>query len=61
MGPQFEGENMICYGWVIDTVDGLGALSASDMSSLIPGSLFKGGVVLPRFHPDWSAVKEVRD
>ncbi|KAE9369878.1 hypothetical protein N431DRAFT_547195 [Stipitochalara longipes BDJ] len=23
MGPQFEGANMICPGWIIDTVDGL--------------------------------------
>jgi hypothetical protein len=33
--PQFEGDNMICSGWVIDTVDGPGALSASEMSSFL--------------------------
>ncbi|CRK21271.1 hypothetical protein BN1708_013059 [Verticillium longisporum] len=34
MAPKFEGDNMICPGWVIDTVDGLGALNESDMSYL---------------------------
>jgi hypothetical protein len=61
MGPQFEGNNMICPGWIIDTVDGLGGLSASDISSTIAGLLFKGGIVQPRFYPDWSATKAVPD
>jgi hypothetical protein len=57
--PKFEGDIMTCPGWVIDSVDGLGALSASDMSSMIPGSLFKAGLVPPRFKPDWSDIKDV--
>ncbi|KAK0755154.1 heterokaryon incompatibility protein-domain-containing protein [Schizothecium vesticola] len=39
MAPKFEGENMIVPGWVIDTVDALGAISASDMPNVNPGRL----------------------
>ncbi|KAH7064446.1 heterokaryon incompatibility protein-domain-containing protein [Paraphoma chrysanthemicola] len=59
--PKFEGDIMTCPGWVIDSVDGLGALSASDMSSMMPGSLFKAGLVPPRFKPDWSDIKDEYD
>ncbi|RBQ83331.1 hypothetical protein VDGD_09754 [Verticillium dahliae] len=58
MAPKFEGDNMICPGWVIDTVDGLGALNESDMSYLVPGPLFKGGFVAPRFSPNWKTAQE---
>ena len=37
MALTFEGHNMVAYGWVIDTVDGLGGLSASDVSSMTLG------------------------
>jgi hypothetical protein len=59
LAPKFEGDVMTCHGWVIDSVDGLGALSASDMSSTNPGTLFKAGFVPPRYTPDWSDVKDV--
>ena len=57
--PKFDGNIMTCPGWVIDSVDGLGAMSASDMSSTNPGSLFKPGYVPPRYKPDWSDIKDV--
>lgn len=60
MAPKFEGENMVIQGWVIDSVDALGAISASDMPNVNPGRLFKAGYVPPRFHPDWSGIKEAR-
>ncbi|PNH56647.1 hypothetical protein VD0003_g1072 [Verticillium dahliae] len=52
MAPKFEGDNMICPGWVIDTVDGLGALNESDMSYLIGRRLKKGKIpiLLPGTH-----------
>ncbi|KAM0277244.1 hypothetical protein ACHAQH_005965 [Verticillium albo-atrum] len=59
MAPKFEGDHMVCPGWIVDTVDGLGALSESDLACLIPGPLFKGGVVPPRFRPPWQAGEEV--
>jgi hypothetical protein len=34
LAPDFEGVTMFVNGWVIDTVDCLGALSASDMPDL---------------------------
>lgn len=59
MAPKFEGENMVIPGWIIDTVDALGAISASDMPNANPGRLFKAGYVPPRFHPDWSGIKAI--
>ena len=41
---NYEGDSILVNGWIIDAVDGLGTLSASDMPDLTLGSLFKGSV-----------------
>ncbi|KAG9229917.1 heterokaryon incompatibility protein-domain-containing protein [Amylocarpus encephaloides] len=51
--PLFRGNDLICYGWIVDSVDGLGALSESDGSNVRKRSLFQAGVLPPRFEPDW--------
>ncbi|KAK3624594.1 hypothetical protein LTR56_020941 [Elasticomyces elasticus] len=57
-GPRFEGEIMICPGWVVDTVDGLGAMSASDAPSFTPGKLFRMDAVQPRYQRYWPGTKQ---
>ncbi len=59
--PKFEGEMLVCHGWVVDTIDGLGALSQSDIASMMPGRLFKSEVLKPRFQPAWSTVSDLEE
>lgn len=42
-----------CMGWLVDAVDGLGAISESEKSQMKPRSLFQAGVVQPKFSPEW--------